>query len=201
MKTMRMLGVIVLVFGGVLSGRAAYMHAKAELAGVLIRRAWQEEARTGRAVQPWRWADMHPVARLRIPRIGYDEYVLDNAAPRTLAFGPGVVANGTTPGDEGNLAIAGHRTSWFLPLKEVQSGDQIELEWFDAKKKRVCKKEYVVKKMEVVEPTDVHLLKPTEEDALTLITCYPFGYGAWSPQRYVVRAQSANRKAGSVNAL
>lgn len=201
MKVMRVLGVIVLTFGGMLSGRAAYLHVKAELAVVLIRRAWEEEARTGRMVKPWGWADMHPVARLTIPRIGYDEYVLDNAAPRTLAFGPGVVANGTTPGDEGNLAIAGHRTSWFLPLKEVESGDQIELEWFDAKKKKLCKKEYVVKKIEVVEPTDVRLLKPTEEDALTLITCYPFGYGAWSPQRYVVRAQSVKGKTGSVNEL
>ena len=144
---------------------------------------------------------MHPVARLRIPRIGYDEYVLDNAAPRTLAFGPGVVANGTMLGEVGNVAIAGHRTSWFLPLKEVQNGDEIELEWFDAKKKKMCKKEYVVKRMEVVEPADVHLLKPTDEDVLTLITCYPFGYGAWSPQRYVVRARAAEANPGSVNEL
>ena len=125
MKMLRMLGVLVLVGGGVLSGRAAYIRAKAELAGVLIDRAWREEVRTGEAVKPWVWADMHPVARLKIPRIGYDEYVLDNAAPRTLAFGPGMVANGATLGEDGNLAIAGHRTSWFLPLKEVRDGDQI----------------------------------------------------------------------------
>jgi len=201
MRTIRVLGVSVLMFGGVLSGRAAYMHAKAELAGVLIRRAWEEEGKSGKVVKPWEWADMHPVARLRIPRIGYDEYVLDNAAPRTLAFGPGVVANGTMLGEVGNVAIAGHRTSWFLPLKEVQNGDEIELEWFDAKKKKMCKKEYVVKRMEVVEPADVHLLKPTDEDVLTLITCYPFGYGAWSPQRYVVRARAAEANPGSVNEL
>src|SRR3974390_3498143 len=118
MRTIRVLGVSVLMFGGVLSGRAAYMHAKAELAGGLIRRAWEEEGKSGKGVKPGGGGGMHPVARLRIPRIGYDEYVLDNAAPRTLAFGPGVVANGTMLGEVGNVAIAGHRTSWFLPLKE-----------------------------------------------------------------------------------
>jgi sortase A len=155
--------------------------------------------RTGEAAKPWVWADMHPVARLKIPRIGYDEYVLDNAAPRTLAFGPGIVANGAVLGEDGNLAIAGHRTSWFLPLKEVRDGDQIELEWFDAKSKKVGNKEYVVKKIEVVDPTDSRLLRSKEEDGLTLITCYPFGYGAWSPQRYVVRAKPASGNRARVN--
>jgi sortase (surface protein transpeptidase) len=41
----------------------------------------------------------------------------------------------------------------------------------------------------------VALLAPTSEDALTLITCYPFGRGPRSPQRYVVRALPANRVA------
>ena len=41
----------------------------------------------------------------------------------------------------------------------------------------------------VVDPKDGTLLAPTPEDALTLVTCYPFGYGARSPLRYVVRAE------------
>jgi len=40
----------------------------------------------------------------------------------------------------------------------------------------------------VVEPQDTALLAPTADDALTLITCYPFGRGPRSPQRYIVRA-------------
>ena len=40
----------------------------------------------------------------------------------------------------------------------------------------------------VVEPQDTALLAPTPEDNLTLITCYPFGRGPRSPQRYIVRA-------------
>lgn len=187
-KSIRVAGLIVLLSGVALTGRAAYLRAKAELARVLIQRAWAEEERNGVAVKPWSWADMHPVARLRISRIGYDEYVLDNAAARTLAFGPGVVGNGVAIGEEGNLAIAGHRTTWFLKLEEVRTGDRIELQWFEEKKRRLGEREYVVERTEVVEPADVRLLKPVGGDALTLITCYPFGYGASSPQRFVVRA-------------
>jgi len=179
---------VVLVAGATLTARAGYLHAKAEMAGVLIERAWKESVRTSEAKKPWSWADMHPVARLRIPRLKYDEYVLDNAAPRTLAFGPGVVANGAAIGAGGNVVIAGHRTSWFLPLKGVREGDQIDLQWYDRKKKTLRTKEYLVEKIEVVDPKDVRYLKTGEEDLLTLITCYPFGYGATSPQRLVVRA-------------
>ena len=188
MKGLRILCAVVLVAGAALTARAGYMHAKAEMAGVLIERAWKESVRTGEVRKPWGWADMHPVARLRIPRLKYDEYVLDNASPRTLAFGPGVVANGATVGRDGNVVIAGHRTSWFLPLKGIREGDQIDLEWYDRKTRTLRAKEYVVEKIEVTDPKDVHYLKTGEDDVLTLITCYPFGYGATSPQRLVVRA-------------
>ena len=179
---------VILVTGGALTARAGYLHAKAGLAGVLIERAWNESVRAGEAKKPWGWADMHPVARLRIPRLNYDEYVLDNASPRTLAFGPGVVGNGVGVGKRGNLVVAGHRTSWFLPLEKIAAGDRVELEWFDAKQGGLRKRGYRVEIVAVVEPVDVSLLLPTEEDALTLITCYPFGYGAKSPQRFVARA-------------
>ena len=179
---------VMIVAGAALTARAGYLHAKAEMAGVLIERAWKESVKTGEAKKPWSWADWHPVARLRIPRLKYDEYVLDNASPRTLAFGPGVVGNGVSVGRTGNLVIAGHRTSWFLPLENIAKGDVIEVEWFDERRGGVKKREYRVERIVVVEPADVNLLKPTDEDALTLITCYPFGYGATSPERFIVRA-------------
>jgi len=46
------------------------MHAKAELAGILVRRAWNQSVQSGRPRAPWPWADTHPVARIRIPRLG-----------------------------------------------------------------------------------------------------------------------------------
>ena len=89
-KTTRILVIVVVLAGACLTGRALYLDAKAELAGILIRRAWQQSIGTGKPHVPWPWADTHPVARLRIPRLRYDEIVLESATPRTLAFGPRV---------------------------------------------------------------------------------------------------------------
>ncbi len=187
-KALRWAALLLLVFGGGLVARATYLHAKAELAAILIRRAWDETARTGKATAPWSWADTHPVARLQIPRIGYDEYVLEGASARVLAFGPARLLSSARPGEAGNIVLAGHRTSWFRPLEKVQNGDRVSLEWYDETKRELRTREYVVEEIRVVKPESTELLAPTSEDALTLITCYPFGKSPKSPLRYIVRA-------------
>ncbi|MGA3091398.1 MAG: class GN sortase [Terriglobales bacterium] len=188
MKTLRLLSALVLVGGAVLTGRALYMRAKAELAGVLIRRAWNQSVQSGKPRKPWPWADTHPIARLRIPRLDYDEIVLEGATPRTLAFGPARLFSGAVLGEPGNVVLAGHRTSWFRPLQAVAPGDSIQVEWRDSRRGRLLERSYTVSAIRVVEPEDVTLLQPTQQDSLTLVTCYPFGPRPTSPQRYVVRA-------------
>ena len=188
MKALRIVCALLLITGACLSGRALYMHAKAELAGILVRRAWQQSVQSGKAQPPWPWADTHPVARIRIQRLGYDEIVLEGASPRTLAFGPAHLLNGTAPGEPGNLVLAGHRTSWFRPLENITQGDTIQIQWFDSRRGGLQERTYTVNMISVVEPQDTALLAPTADDALTLITCYPFGRGPRSPQRYIVRA-------------
>src|SRR5690349_18194584 len=134
MKALRILCVLLFLGGASLTARALYMHAKAELAGILIRRAWAQSLQTGESHAPWPWADTHPIARLRIPRLGYDEIVLEGATPRTLAFGPARLFSGARLGEPGNVELAGHRTSWFQPLEALQTGDEIQVQWFDARK-------------------------------------------------------------------
>jgi sortase A len=187
-KPLRLFGAVALVAGMCLTGRALYLHAKAEFAGILIRRAWHESTRRGESRPPWPWADSHPVARLRIPRLNYDEIVLEGATPRTLAFGPARLLSGAALGEPGNLELAGHRTSWFEPLQRLAPGDAIEVEWYDARYGGLRQRTYRVNTIRVVAPEDVGLLAPTSEDALTLVTCYPFGRSPYSPQRYIVRA-------------
>lgn len=195
MKALRLLLVLTLLAGACLTGRAVYLRAKAALAAVLIREAWDESVRLGKPRPPWPWADTYPVARLRIPRLRYDEIVLEGATPRTLAFGPARLRSGASPGEPGNLILAGHRTSWFRPIESLATGDTIEVEWFDARRGldasergRLRKQTYTVDAIAVVSPEDVSLLAPTPDDVLTLVTCYPFGHGPRSPLRYVVRA-------------
>ena len=187
MKTLRTVAALVLIAGICLTCRALYLHAKAELAGILIRRAWEQSLATGKPHAPWPWADTHPVARLQIPRLGYDEMVLEGASPRNLAFGPARLFSGAKLGESGNVILAGHRTSWFKPLEGIVQDDSIQLEWFDSHR-QLHQRTYSVSEIRVVDPRDVTLLAPTSQEALTLITCYPFGRSPYSPQRFIVRA-------------
>ena len=191
MKPLRIFVTLILSAGASLTARAMYLHAKAELAGVLIHRAWDKTVAQGKPQPPWPWADTYPVARLRIPRIGYDEIVLDGATPRTLAFGPARLFSGAGLGEPGNLELAGHRTSWFRPLEALEVGDQIEIQWFDTRKHALRERTYAVDVIHIVAPEDVSLLVSPSEDALTLITCYPFGRSPRSPERFVVLASPA----------
>jgi sortase A len=190
MRALRVLCILALVTGAGLTARAAYMHAKAELAGILIRRAWQQSVESGHAQAPWPWADTHPIGRLQIPRLHYDEIVLEGATPPTLAFGPARMLTGAAMGEPGNLVLAGHRTSWFRRLEAVRQGDTIQMEWYDARR-QLRQRNYTVEDIRVVDPHDLALLEPTADDALTLLTCYPFGSSPRSPLRYVVRAVPA----------
>lgn len=194
---MRLLLAMIVLPGLCITGRAVYLHEKAELAGVLIRRAWQQTIESGQTHTPWPWADTHPVARLQIPRIGYDEIVLEGANARNLAFGPARLSNGAAPGEPGNLVVTGHRTSWFRPLRNVRNGDTIRLQWLDGNTRTLKYRMYIVSRIQITNPKHLSLLEPTEEDVLTLVTCYPFGSSPRSPQRFVVRA-SAERKEESL---
>jgi sortase A len=187
-KALRILSAVVIIAGACLTLRAAYMHVKAELAGVLIRRAWEQSVQSGKTRAPWPWADTHPIARLRIPRLGYDEIVLEGATARTLAFGPARLLTGPRLGEPGNLVLVGHRTSWFRPLEGIAVGDEIQIAWSDNRRGGLRERTYSVSAIQIEKPQDVTLLAPTSQDVLTLFTCYPFGPSPSSPQRYVVRA-------------
>ena len=190
MKALRLFVVLTLLAG--LSARAAYLRAKAELASVLIHRAWEARVTRGESRPPWPWADTHPVARLQIPRLGYDEIVLEGASPRTLAFGPARLLSGANFGQAGNVVLAGHRTSWFKPLEAIHLGDTMQLQWLDNRSHQVRQRTYIVNKIDIVVPEDVTLLAPTASDSLTLVTCYPYNHSPHSPQRFVIRAKPAS---------
>jgi hypothetical protein len=78
--------------------------------------------------------------------------------------------------------IAGHRDSFFWPLRNVQLGDDIFL---DTPQGRF---HYRVASLRVMKSHDVSVLEPTSNAMLTLITCYPFWVLGHAPDRFVVRA-------------
>jgi len=123
-----------------------------------------------------------PIAVLRIPKIGLEVPVLDGTDDLTLNRAVGRIEGTATIENMGNLGIAGHRDGYFRGLKDVAVGDTIKLETLTGELT------FVIDKISIVMPTDVHVLAPTERPTITLVGCYPFYYVGKAPQRYVVRA-------------
>lgn len=171
-------------------GSAAWIHAKAELAQVLLERAWERTRQGGHAVRPWSWADTWPVARLRFPDAGEAMLVLAGGSGRTLAFGPGHLDGTPLPGAGGNSVIVGHRDTHFAVLERLRPGARIAVE--------VPGREidYRVTETFVAHESAGRVLRDAGREQLTLVTCYPFhALVPGGPLRWVVRAEPLGRVA------
>lgn len=162
---------------------AAVIPAKAVLAQVLLERAFDTSVASHRAVKPWPWADMAPVARLKIPRLGLTAIILDKGSGQAMAFGPGLVPGTAAPGADGTSVIAAHRDTHFRALAQIRSGDLIEIEGLDGRMTR-----YRVNGTEVVRWDRFGISSDRSAPRLSLVTCYPFGAQQHGPLRFVVHA-------------
>ena len=124
-----------------------------------------------------------PLALLRIRSIGLEVAVLDGTDDLTLNRAVGRIAGTARPGGPGNLGIAGHRDGFFRGLKDLAPGGEMELETLEG-----ARLVYTVRDIWIVQPQDVHVLDPTPEPSLTLVTCFPFYHVGSAPERYIVRA-------------
>jgi sortase A len=113
--------------------------------------------------------------RLEVPRLDLSVMVMEGDADSILRLGAGHVPG--TP-----LAIAGHRDSFFRPLKDIKLNDTIRFTTPEGTH------EYHVVSTKIVGPTDVSVITNQPEDTLTLITCYPFYYIGPAPKRFIVEA-------------
>jgi sortase A len=125
------------------------------------------------------------VARLRIPRISVDSIVVQGVTREDLRRGPGHYPISPMPGQVGNAAIAGHRTTYGAPfhnIDQLERGDIIFVRTVQGSFR------YRVYEQRVVSPSDVHVLDPdpARRATLTLTTCNP-KYSA--AQRLIVKAE------------
>lgn len=123
-----------------------------------------------------------PFALLEVERLNLTVPVFLGTDALTLNRGAGVVEGTALPGDDGNIVISAHRDSFFRALKDIEVSDRIELRTSDASQ------EFRVEVIFTTDPLDVSVLDPTEQPTLTLITCYPFYYIGFAPERFIVRA-------------
>lgn len=122
------------------------------------------------------------LGRIEIPRIGVRAIVREGDDDTTLAIAVGHIPGTARPGERGNMALAGHRDSFFRALQGIRRQDTIQ---FVTPERSY---EYVVDSTEVVGPEDTRVLDPTSGTVLTLVTCYPFKYVGHAPNRFIVRA-------------
>jgi sortase A len=123
-----------------------------------------------------------PLGRIEISTIGLEVMILEGTDDGTLRRGVGHIPGTSLPGQPGNVAIAGHRDTFFRPLRKIRKNDEITLRTLNGSYL------YRVDSTQVVEPEDIKVLDDSDEAILTLVTCYPFNFVGSAPKRFIVRA-------------
>jgi sortase A len=127
-----------------------------------------------------------PEAVLRIPSVQLEVPVYRGTTELNLNRGAAHIEGTADLAPYGNVGLAAHRDGFFRALKDLAVDADIFL---DLPGQRL---RYRAVAIEIVMPTDVHVLGPTRVAALTLVTCYPFYFMGPAPQRYIVRAELAD---------
>lgn len=127
--------------------------------------------------------DGDPITQLTIPKIGVDTIVVEGTSPSALKAGAGHYPNTPLPGNKGNVAIAGHRTTYGRPFHKIdrlQPGDRVILTT------PVGRFTYeVVRPPWTTDPYDWSVIDQGSEPILTLTSCHPLGSAR---ERLIVRA-------------
>jgi sortase A len=122
------------------------------------------------------------LGRIEIPTIGLAAMILEGTDARTLRRAVGHISGTPLPGQQGNVAITGHRDTFFRPLLKIRKDDEIRLTTLSGSYR------YLVDSIKVVDPEDTEVLDNSDDAILTLVTCYPFYFVGPAPKRFIVRA-------------
>lgn len=124
------------------------------------------------------------VADLILPSLKLSIPIYEGADEINLNIGVGRVAGTGTLSGIGNLAIAGHRDSFFRQLGEVKENQKIIIK----QRKTGIESLYRVSRTLITTPDDISILEDSTLPSLTLITCYPFYFVGSAPERFIVKA-------------
>ena len=135
-----------------------------------------------------------PLTRFEIPKLGVDTIVVQGTTASALKAGAGHYANTPLPGQNGNVAIAGHRTTYGRPFNRIDQlkvGDKIVLTT------PAGKYTYSVSRPPfITSPYDWTIIANSKKPLLTLTACHPKGSAR---QRLVVRAELEKRERVQTN--
>jgi sortase A len=121
-----------------------------------------------------------PIGKVKVPTIGVDSVVLQGTDAATLKKGPGHYPKTGLPGQRKTIGIAGHRTTYLAPFRDiddVDKGDEVILEM------PYGTFTYEVEKTEIVDPTQVEIVRDVGHERVVLTACHPLYSAA---QRYAI---------------
>jgi len=178
------LSVLCAVAGVLLLGEGLWIKAKAQLAQILLDRAFAQSIASGQPVKPWGWADTWPIARISVPRLKASSIALAGSSGQALAFGPGHLDASPRPGERGTAVFAAHRDTHFRFLGDLKIGDEI----------RVTREDgitfiYEMTGSEIVRWDHSNIDAGASGYNLALATCWPLDGTFRGPLRYVVHAR------------
>jgi len=178
---------VLLATGLIALGYAAYVVADAHAYQATERTRFEQARNNAVVVPPSNTVTALPegevIGEIQIRRLGLTAVVAQGESAATLQRAVGHLSDTALPGELGNVVLAGHRDTFFRPLKGVRPGDAITL------KTQEGDFEYLVESSAVVRPSNIQVLEPTGGRTLTLITCFPFSYVGSAPDRFIVRAR------------
>lgn len=122
------------------------------------------------------------IAQITIPSLGLKAMVDEGVSIGTLRKAVGHIPGTALPGEGGNVALAGHRDTFFRKLKGLKPNDVVVLTTTSGEYR------YRVQSTQVVDPSDSRVLIQSGRPSLTLVTCYPFHYIGPAPKRFIVKA-------------
>jgi len=123
-----------------------------------------------------------PLGLIEISAIGLEVMILEGTDDGVLRRGVGHIPGTPLPGQQGNVSIAGHRDTFFRPLRKIRKNDEITLTTLNGTFR------YRVDFTQVIDPENTRVLANSDEAILTLVTCYPFYFVGSAPKRFIVRA-------------
>jgi sortase A len=112
-----------------------------------------------------------PIAQIKIPKIGVDHVVVEGETLEQLKRGPAHYTGTPLPGQAGNSAIAGHRTTYGAPfhnIDKLEVGDQIVVQTMQGE----FVYEVDVANL-IVKPNQVEVLEDKGDNRITLTACHP----------------------------
>ena len=123
------------------------------------------------------------IGRIEVPRLEVSVVVIEGTGWAVLRHAAGHIPGTALPGELGNVGISAHRDTFFRPLRNIRTNDEVTVTTLRGEYR------YRVVSTTIVDPDDVGVLKPGRGETLTLVTCYPFYFVGAAPQRFIVRAE------------